>query len=84
MILTLSLLAHCSAAGMGSTLESHGDTETTLFDAFKEDIQSMINDYTNLEIIEQLKAKGFHTSLTALKHQLQDWGFRRQSGGNGP
>ena len=46
------------------------------FDAFKEDIRSMIDDYTNIEIIEELKIKGFHTSLTALKYQLQDWGFR--------
>ena len=38
----------------------------------------MIDDYTNLEIIEELKIEGFHTSLTALKYQLQDWGFRRQ------
>ena len=36
----------------------------------------MIDDYTNIEIIEELKIKGFHTSLTALKYQLQDWGFR--------
>jgi hypothetical protein len=37
----------------------------------------MIKDYIYLEIIEKLKIKGFHTSLTALKYQLQDWGFRR-------
>ena len=53
------------------------------FDAFKEDIRSMIDDYTNIEIIEELKIKGFHTSLTALKYQLQDWGFRCQSGTRG-
>jgi hypothetical protein len=68
-----------AAAGIDSPPESRDDE----FNAFKEDIRSMINDYTNLEIIEELKIKGFHTSLTALKYQLQDWGFRRQSGTRG-
>ena len=51
---------------MDSPPETHDDT----FNAFKEDIRSMIDDYTNLEIIEELKIKGFHTSLTVLKYQL--------------
>jgi hypothetical protein len=75
-----------AAAGMDSPPESRDDAETTpndAFNAFKEDIRLIIDDYTNLEIIEELKIKGFHTSLTALKYQLQDWGFRRQSGTRG-
>ena len=71
---------------MDSPPESRNDAETTsndAFNAFKEDIHSIINDYTNLEIIEELKIKGFNTSLTALKYQLQDWGFRRQYGNRG-
>ena len=59
-------------------LESRDDTVTTAndaFEAFKEDIRSIIDGYTNLEIIEEVKVKGFHTSLTALKYQLQDWGL---------
>ena len=62
MILTLSLLVHyaksCSRRH-GFTAETRDDT----FNAFREDIRSMIDDYTNQEIIEELKIKGFHTSL---------------------
>ena len=53
-------------------MDSPPETRDDKFNAFKEDIRSMIDDYTNQEIIEELKIKDFHISLTALKYQLQD------------
>ena len=43
----------------------------------------MIDDYTNLEIVEELKIKGFHTSHDSLKYAYKTWGFQRQSGDPG-
>ena len=69
MILTSSLLVHYAKSCAGCS-RRHRFTATTpndAFGAFKEDTRLIIDDYTNLEIIEELKIKGFHTSLTALE-----------------
>ena len=53
------------------------------FDEHKNTIQSMLDDYTNAEIIEELAVRGLVTSRASLQRRLQAWGFRRRPGGNG-
>ena len=58
-------------------------TPPDLFDEHKNDIQAMINDYTNKEIVQELLQRGFQTSQRSLERRLQIWGFWRQSGARG-
>jgi hypothetical protein len=70
---------------MDSPPESRDGAETLPdpFDEYKDDIQAMINDYTNKEIVQELLQRGFQTSQRSLARRLQIWGFRRQSGARG-
>jgi hypothetical protein len=71
-----------TAAGMDSPPESRDcvGMPPDPFDTYKDDIEIIINTYTNKEIIQELFIKGLQTSLASLKRHLQIWGFRRQSG----
>jgi len=53
------------------------------FEEHKDTIQSMLDDYTNAEIVADLLNKGFQTSIRSLQRRLQHWGFERQSGASG-
>ena len=53
------------------------------FEEHKNTIQSMLDDYTNTEIVEELAIRGLVTSRSSLQRRLQAWGFRRRLGGNG-
>ena len=70
---------------MDSPPETRDGTETPPdpFDEHKDDIQAMINDYTNKEIVQELLQRGFQTSQRSLERRLQIWGFRRHSGARG-
>jgi hypothetical protein len=70
---------------MDSPPESRDNAKTPPdpFDEHKDDIQAMINRYTNKEIVQELSQRGFLTSQRSLERRLQIWGFRRQSGASG-
>jgi hypothetical protein len=74
-----------TAAGMNSSPESRDcvGMPPDPFDTYKNDIEAMIDTYTNKEIVQELFIKGLQTSLASLKRHLQIWGFRRQSGVRG-
>jgi hypothetical protein len=73
-----------AAAGMDSPeLRDGAETPPDPFDEYKDDIQAMIDDYTNKEIVQELLQRGFQTSQRSLERRLRVWGFRRQSGARG-
>jgi hypothetical protein len=70
---------------MDSSPESRDSAKTPAdpLDEHKDDIQAMINNYTNKEIVQELSQRGFQTSQRSLERRLQIWGFRRQSRASG-
>ena len=59
MTLTLLSPVQVAAAGMDSPPESRDGAPPDPFDEYKDDIQTMIDDYTNKEIVQELLQRGF-------------------------
>ena len=68
MILTLLSPVQVAAAGMDSPPESRDGVPPDPFDEYKDDIQAMIDDYTNKEIVQELLQRGFQTSQRSLEN----------------
>jgi hypothetical protein len=56
------------AAGINSPPESRDGAETPPdpFDKYKNDIETMIDDHSNTEIVQELFTRGFQTSTRSL------------------